>query len=86
MKIMDVVEDGVNCESTSIGAMNTAGLRTRWSCSTFLFFKRGCFLADCYVHRQGGSEVDSVPSGAVFQPVGVAVQELFVFFDYFSAT
>ena len=72
-----------------MGAMNTAGLGTRWSCSTFpLFFNRGCFLADCYVHRQEGSEVDSVPSGAVFQPMLVCGARTFFgfFFDYFSAT
>ena len=40
---MDVVEDSVNCECTSMGAMNTAGLRTRWSCSTFPFFQQRLF-------------------------------------------
>ena len=43
MRIMDVVEDSVNCECTSMGATNTAGLRTRWSCSTFPFFQERLF-------------------------------------------
>ena len=95
MKIMEMVEDSVNCECTSMGATNTAGLRTRWSCSTFPFSTEVVFwqIATC-IDKE-------VPRSTPFLRVlfssqcwCVVQRRLFIasvnlfrcFFDYFSAT
>ena len=71
MKIMVVVEDSVNCECT----------RTRWTTELFDFSTISTevvFWQRLLRASTGVSEVDSIPSGAVFQPMLVCDVDSFI--------